>query len=40
MALDLLIDDSELRKAYEVHDPHLPEFLALAIQTFAENELE
>jgi len=35
-----LIVDSELRKAYEAHDPLLPEFLALAIQTFAENELE
>ena len=35
-----LIVDSELRKAYEAHDPLLPEFLALAIQTFAEKELE
>jgi DNA-binding transcriptional MerR regulator len=31
-----LIVDSELRQAYEAHDPLLPEFLALAIQTFAE----
>jgi len=35
-----LIVDSELRKAYEAHDPLLPEFLALAIQTFAEHGLE
>jgi hypothetical protein len=35
-----LIVDSELRKAYEAHDPLLPEFLALAIQTFAERELD
>ena len=34
-----LIVDSELRKAYEAHDPLLPEFLALAIQTFAKHEL-
>src|SRR5262245_8906070 len=35
-----LILDSELRKAYDAYDPLLPEFLALAIQTFAEHELE
>jgi DNA-binding transcriptional MerR regulator len=35
-----LIVDSELRKAYEAHDPLLPELAALAIQTFAEHELE
>jgi hypothetical protein len=34
-----MIVDSELRKAYEAHDPLLPEFLALAIQTFAEQKL-
>jgi len=34
-----LIVDSELRKAYEAHDPLLPEFLALAIPTFAKHEL-
>jgi len=35
----LLITDSELRKAYEKHDPRLPEFTAAAIKVFAENEL-
>ena len=35
-----IIVDSDLRKAYDAHDPLLPEFLALAIQTFAEHELE
>lgn len=34
-----LIVDSELRKAYEARDPHLPEFIALAIQAFAETQL-
>jgi DNA-binding transcriptional MerR regulator len=34
-----IIVDSELRKAYEAHDPLLPEFLAVAIQIFAEHEL-
>jgi DNA-binding transcriptional MerR regulator len=35
-----IIVDSELRKPYEAHDPLLPEFLALAIQLFAERELK
>ena len=35
----LLIADSELRKAYEKHDPRLPEFTTAAIKVFAENEL-
>jgi DNA-binding transcriptional MerR regulator len=35
----MLIADSELRKAYENHDPRLPEFTAAAIKVFAENEL-
>jgi hypothetical protein len=35
-----IIVDSDLRKPYEAHDPLLPEFLALAIQTFAERELK
>jgi len=34
-----LIVDSELRKAYEAHDPQLPEFTAAAIKAFAEKEL-
>ena len=34
-----LIDDSELRKAYEAYDPRLPEFVAAAIKVFAEREL-
>jgi DNA-binding transcriptional MerR regulator len=34
-----LIVDSELRKAYEVHHPQLPEFVAGAIRVFAEKEL-
>ena len=34
-----MIVDSALRQAYEAHHPLLPEFLALAIQTFAEKEL-
>lgn len=34
-----LIVDSELRKAYEAHDPRLPEFTAAAIKVFAETEL-
>jgi hypothetical protein len=28
-----------LRKAYEAHDPRLPEFTAAAIKVFAEKEL-
>ncbi len=34
-----LIVDSELRKAYEAHDPKLPEFVAEGIKFFAEQEL-
>jgi DNA-binding transcriptional MerR regulator len=34
-----MIVDSDLRKAYEVHDPNLPEFAALAMRAFAEEEL-
>jgi DNA-binding transcriptional MerR regulator len=34
-----LIVDSELRKAYEAYHPELPEFIAVAIQVFAEREL-
>jgi hypothetical protein len=34
-----LIVDSELRKAYEVHDPKLPEFAAAAMKAFAERDL-
>ncbi|MBI4658553.1 MAG: MerR family transcriptional regulator [Verrucomicrobia bacterium] len=33
------IVDSDLRKAYETHDPRLPEFAAAAIKIFAEREL-
>ena len=33
------IVESELRKAYAVYHPQLPEFLAEAIQIFAESEL-
>lgn len=35
----LLIVDSDLRKAYEEYDPHLPEFAGMAIKAFAEHEL-
>ena len=35
----LMVADSELRKAYEVHHPKLPEFMAEAIKVFAEREL-
>ena len=31
--------DSDLRKAYEAHDPGLPEFAAAAMKVFAEKEL-
>ena len=31
--------DSELRKAYEAHDPALPEFAAAAMKAFAAAEL-
>jgi DNA-binding transcriptional MerR regulator len=34
-----LIVDSDLRKAYEAHDPLLPEYAALAMRAFAEEEL-
>ena len=34
-----LIVDSDLRKAYEAHDPNLPEFAAGAMRVFAEVEL-
>jgi DNA-binding transcriptional MerR regulator len=35
----LLIVDSDLRKAYEVYDAKLPEFVAAAIKVYAANEL-
>ena len=34
-----LIVDSDLRKAYEVYHPQLPEFMAAAMKIFAEREL-
>jgi DNA-binding transcriptional MerR regulator len=34
-----LILDSELRSAYAVHDPRLPEFVAAGIRVFAQREL-
>jgi DNA-binding transcriptional MerR regulator len=34
-----MMADSELRKAYEAHDPELPEFAAAAMKAFAESEL-
>ncbi len=34
-----LIEDSDLRQAYEKHHPKLPPFTAAAIRTFAEREL-
>ena len=34
-----LMVDSDLRKAYEAHDPQLPEFAAAAMKVFAEREL-
>jgi len=34
-----LIVDSDLRKAYEAHDPRLPEFAAAAMKVFSEREL-
>jgi len=34
-----LITDSELRKAYESHHAHLPDFMAEAMKVFAEKEL-
>jgi MerR family transcriptional regulator, thiopeptide resistance regulator len=33
------IEDSELRKAYEVYHPELPKFMAAAVRVFAEREL-
>jgi len=35
----MLILDSDLRKAYEAFDPDLPEFIAMAINVFADREL-
>ena len=34
-----LIVDSDLRKAFEAHDPRLPEYAAAAMKLFAEREL-
>jgi len=34
-----LIVDSDLRQAYEAHDPQLPEFAAAAIRVFAQKQL-
>ncbi len=34
-----LIVDSDLRKAYETHNPQLPEFAAAAMKAFAQREL-
>jgi MerR family transcriptional regulator, thiopeptide resistance regulator len=33
------VADSELRQAYEAHDPRLPELAAAAMKVFAEREL-
>lgn len=33
------IPESNLREAYEIYHPELPEFIAKAIQIFAKNEL-
>jgi len=35
-----MIEDSELGKAYEPYHPQLPKFIAAAIRTFAEKELD
>jgi DNA-binding transcriptional MerR regulator len=35
----LMIEDSDLRKAYEAYHPQLPKFMAAAIKIFAEREL-
>ncbi len=35
-----MIEDSELGKAYEAYHPQLPKFIAEAIRTFAEEELD
>ncbi|MGE3311278.1 MAG: MerR family transcriptional regulator [Limisphaerales bacterium] len=35
-----IVADSELRKAYEIHDARLPEFAAAAMKLFAEKELD
>jgi MerR family transcriptional regulator, thiopeptide resistance regulator len=35
-----MIADSDLRKAYEAHDPQLPEFVAAAMRSFAERALK
>ena len=36
----LLIEDSELGKAYEAYHPQLPKFISAAIRIFAEKELD
>jgi len=35
-----MIEDSELGKAYEPYYPKFPKFIAAAIRTFAEKELD
>jgi len=35
----LMIEDTDLRKAYEAYHPQLPKFIAAAIRIFAEKEL-
>jgi DNA-binding transcriptional MerR regulator len=35
----LMIEESELRKAYEAYHPQLPKFMAAAMRVFAEKEL-
>lgn len=39
IGLGQLIVDSELRTAYEAHDPRLPEFIVAGMKVFAEKEL-
>ncbi len=36
----LMIEDTDLRKAYEAYHPELPKFIAAGIRTFAERELK
>jgi DNA-binding transcriptional MerR regulator len=36
----LMIEDTDLRKAYEAYHPQLPKFIAAAIRIFAEKELD
>ena len=36
----LMIEDTDLRKAYEAYHPQLPKFIAAGIRIFAEKELE